>query len=109
MNDRRHHTENPELHSFGKRDGLVFPVGGLEIPAFPVRTEKLHREFIIHAGDHDGAVARFEAAVDHENIARADSRSRHGVARGADEKCRGRPVNQQFVQIQRRLDILLRR
>ena len=91
MNNRCHHAENPELHSFGKRDGFIFPVGGLEIPAFPIRTEEFHREFIIDAGDHNGTVARFEAAVDHENIARADFRSRHGVARGADKKGRGRP------------------
>ena len=84
MNDRRHHAENPELHSFGKCDGFIFPVGGLEIPAFPVRTEKFHREFIVDAGDHDGTVARFEATVDDKDIARTDSCSRHGVARGAD-------------------------
>ena len=47
--------------------------------------------------------------VNDKDISRADSRSRHGVARGADKKGRGRPVNQQFVQIQRRLDILFRR
>ena len=109
MNNRRHHAENPELHSFGKWDGFIFPVGGLEIPAFPVRTEKFHREFIVDTANHDGTVTHFEAAVDDKDIARADSRSRHGVARGTNKKGRGRPVNQQFVQIQRRLDILLRR
>ena len=60
-----------------------------------------------HAGDDYVAVGGAERAVDHQQIAVADPRADHRVALDAHEVRGGRTLHQKFIQVKRRLLILL--
>ena len=67
----------------------------------------LHGELAVHAGDDHRAVRWLERAVDDEEVPVLDAGAGHRVALRADEVGRGRPRDQQLVEVERALDILL--
>ena len=82
------------------------------IPRSPFTVNNAKRfdgEFAIDACHDDVAVGGAEGAVDDEEVAVLYPGADHGVARDAHEVRRGRPLHEEFIQVERRLDVLLGR
>ena len=86
----------------------LFPLPCSLFP-LPSYAKRLHCKIAVHAGDDHVAVGGAEGSVDHQQIAVADSRAGHRVALDAHEVGGGRTPHQQFVQVERRFQILFSR
>ena len=90
-----------------------FPIPILPIPysqfPIPLNAQAFHGELAVNGRNDDITVDGRERTVDNEEIAGVDAGVDHRVTFDTDEVSRSGTLHQQCVQIQRRLQILLRR
>ena len=95
MDAGRDDAKNAEVLPLRDVDWLELRIGRQQPGGtVPPAAELFDGEVAVKHSDDDGAVPRREAFIDDENVSRLDSRAGHGIAAGADEECRGRPINQ---------------
>ena len=87
-------------------------VGGVcwfEADAFLVAAVSLHGKIAVDAGDDDIAACGPEGAVDNKKVAVMNPSFDHGVALNADKVGCSRSLDEKFVQVKGRLEVLFGR
>ena len=92
-----------------KSDDRVGGVSRFEADSFLVAAVSLHGKIAIDAGDYDIAACGPEGAVDNKKVAVMNPSFDHGVALNADKVGCSRSLDEKFVQVKGRLEVLFGR
>ena len=108
MDRARDHAPDHAVPVRAQGDGWVMRVLRDQGPLVRVFfVEPFDREFAADHGDDDATRFRFQAAVDHQEVAREDTGAGHRVALDPDDEGRGGAADQVIVEIERALDEVL--
>lgn len=109
FDDVAYDAPNHEIVAGVDPNRLVVRIGRQKPGAVPFHLHALDREFPVHIADGNAVVVGFDGFVDDKQVAVVDAVARHAVARHTHEECRGWIVHQLAVQVERRIDKIVRR
>ena len=92
-----------------KFDDRVGGVSRFEADAFLVTAVGLHGKIAVDAGDDDIAACGTDGSVDYQKVAVVNPGFDHGIALDSDKVGSCRSLDEKFIQIKGRLEVLLGR